>query len=158
MIAPSIKRIIATDFFTFVSFVAPLAVLVLALDDKYIGVLSGFFSRGRSGSGESHEFFFIFSATLSSTLIPYAVYRIYLFRKWFKNSTVVRGIVTFVPAVSDRGTFRYYFMFNGRKYSSWNLVHRTKNTRAILPGQEVDIVVYNKNPKKAFIRDLYVKV
>ncbi len=139
-----------------VSFLAPVVILLLALDNKYVGILTGIFSRGRSSSGEAYEFFFISSLILFLILIPFAIFRIYSIRKLFGNSKVVKGHVTHAPYVKDRGTFKYKYIYNNQEYSSWNLVHRTKETKSIAPGQEVEIVVNINNPSKAFIRQLYV--
>ena len=137
---PKIYRIISTDFLTMICFLAPLVILILGIDDKYFGVLSAIFSRGNSKPGEAHEFFFFFSISLAMILIPYAIFRIACFQKWFQEAIIVRGLVTFVPAVKDRGTFKYIYKLNGKEYRSWNLVHRTKTVREIMPGDEVDLV------------------
>jgi len=153
---PSVINIIKTDFIVMVGLLAPAIILALALDDKYLGLLSGLFSRERIDSGESHEFFFIFSIGLAAILIPFSMHRIYCFHKWFGNSALINGIVTAVPYTKDRGTFKYRYTYNGQEYSSSNFVHRTKSTGSIQPGQEIDIVVYKNNPNRAFIRKLYI--
>lgn len=131
---------------------------ILAIDARYFGVLIYFFGKGRAELGETGVMdgtFLKMTIFGCYTLFPLAILRTYFMHKWLTQSETVPGVITFIPAISDRGTFKYEYSYKGQGYKTFNCVQRTKDTFEILPGQTVELAVYKHNPKKAFIKKLY---
>jgi hypothetical protein len=154
----SIKKIIYTDTLTFVLILFPIVLFILAVDAGYIGVLAFLLGKGAinpEGTRALDETFMKMTTDGCFTLFPLAILRIYLMHQWLTHSDTVPGFITFIPAISDRGTFKYEYSYNGQDYKSFNCVQRTKDSFDIFPGQTLELTVYKRNPKKAFIKKLY---
>jgi 20S proteasome alpha/beta subunit len=50
----------------------------------------------------------------------------------------------------------YVYSHQGQKYASGNAIHKVKQTLALKVGEQVVLIVDRNNPKRAFIRDLYM--
>jgi len=84
------------------------------------------------------------------------IWRVVLLRAIFSNGAQVRGRITSFSLRRDRGQVKYTFIFNHEEHLSGAGVHRNKQTMALKVGNPVILMVDRSNPKRAFIRDLYV--
>jgi hypothetical protein len=50
----------------------------------------------------------------------------------------------------------YVYTYQGQKYASGNAIHKVKQTQGLKIGEEVLVMIDRNNPKRAFIRDLYM--
>lgn len=156
MMKPKLSNIVKTDILTMVCILAPVFIMILALDYQFIGLMAEVFSRNHKAASEPSIYFFIFAVILFLALVPYGLYRIYCFHAWFRKAQVVKGMVIQAPYNQERGIFKYRYTFNNREYTAWNWVHRTHETMRIGIGQQVQLAVNIDNPGKAFIKQLYV--
>jgi hypothetical protein len=85
---------------------------------------------------------------------------VFLWRYWMVASLYSYGLDT--PATvheigfyRDRGRISYVYSFQGQKYVSGSRIMKTKRTRSIQIGDQVNILVDPNDPKRALIRDLY---
>ena len=151
----SIAKILWSDSASLLCLVAPAAVLVFAIEDRFVGVLVPILFFGRFEAGESHTFLFSaapFLAGASFLLLPL---RLRVFLRCFARGVVVPGVVTAVPWTKDRGTLRYRYLFEGREFERFNLVHRSTAVRRLRPGDSVEVVVQRDRPSRAFVKQLY---
>jgi hypothetical protein len=83
-------------------------------------------------------------------------WRVGLLWRAFRNGTQVRGKILSVYLRRDRGRVEYTYIFDNQEFKSGAAVHRTKQTKALKQGDRVILMVDRANPKRAFIRDLYL--
>jgi hypothetical protein len=50
----------------------------------------------------------------------------------------------------------YTYIYASQEFKSGVEIHRTKQTKALKTGDRVILMVDRSNPKRAFIRDLYL--
>ena len=74
----------------------------------------------------------------------------------FFSGAQVRGKITDIKMRRDRGRVSYTYIFNHEEYQSSAPIHRNKQTLALKTGSQVFLMVDNKKPSRAFIRDLYL--
>ena len=100
-------------------------------------------------------------------LIAYAVitvlgilvlgWRIQLYYSVFDDGIEAMATISNISFFRDRGRIDYAYLFQGQKFMSGNAVMKTKETRSIQIGDQVVLVVDRNHPKRAFIRDLFLK-
>lgn len=83
-------------------------------------------------------------------------WRIRLFNTIFSDGVEVRATISNVFFFRDRGRVDYIYTHNGQKYTSGNAVMKTKRTKALQVGDEVIVMIDSSNPKRAYLRDLYL--
>lgn len=152
---PSIPKILWSDLASLLCLIAPAVVLVLAIEDRFVGVLGPILTRGRSEGGEAHTFFFSVAPVLAGASLLLLLLRLRVFLRCFAGGVVVPGVVTAVPVARDRGTLRYRYLFEGREFKRSNLVHRSTAVRRLRPGASVEVVVQRDRPSRAFVKQLY---
>jgi hypothetical protein len=83
-------------------------------------------------------------------------WRIQVFNSVFNDDIEVPAIISNVFFFRDRGRIDYVYTHQGQKYASGNAVHKVKQTRSLLVGEQVIVMVDRNNPKRAYIRNLYL--
>ena len=83
-------------------------------------------------------------------------WRIQVFNSVFNDDIEVPAIISNVFFFRDRGRIDYVYTHQGQKYASGNTVHKVKQTRSLLVGEQVIVMLDRNNPKRAYIRNLYL--
>ena len=142
---PLFKKMLANDYTVLLTFVTPIALwvfflLVFFLDDSSI---------------ISTNVPLIFGA-LTVMAVAVLVWRMRVINAIFEDGIETPGTITRIWFYRGRGSVNYSYAFQGQEYKSGNAVMRSKQTREIVIGQPVTLIVDPSNPKRALIRDLYI--
>ncbi len=148
---PSVSRIIWADYIAFISVIFPAVIWIVCL--AWIPDWRG---EGPVIPAWMVPYVLVFSlfATLLGSLV--LVRRVWLIKKIFQNGSVVSGRITFVSLRRDRGRLDYTYIFEDKTYKSGVSIHRNAQTKELRAGERIILLVDQNNPKRAFMRDLYV--
>ena len=152
---PSLFRIIYIDYTAFLTAMFPLVVWVIYALLIYLKVIPGLGERDPLTSTDA-PFFFGLAVVATLIGLPLLVWRIRTIQAVFARGVEVRAQITSASFYRDRGRVNYIYDYQGQTYESGNGVMKTRRTQYLEPGHEVILVVAPENPKKAFIRELYV--
>lgn len=84
------------------------------------------------------------------------VWRIQVFNTVFDDGLESTATISSISFFRDRGRVDYVYSYQGQKYISGNAILKVKRTQALQIGEQVIVIVDRNNPKRAFIRDLYI--
>ena len=98
----------------------------------------------------------IFLGGISFVSIVVVLWRIMLITTVFNDNQQVEANITRVFFFRDRGRIECVYEYNGQKFISGNAVMKTRWSKAIKEGDRVVVMVDRNQPKRSFIRDLYV--
>lgn len=148
---PSLSRIIWADYIAFISVIFPAVIWIVCLA----------WIPDWRGEGPvipawmvPHVLVFSLLAALLGSL--FLAWRVWLIKKIFQNGSVVSGRITFVSLKRDRGRLDYTYNFEGKVYESGVSIHRNAQTKELRAGEKIILLVDQNNPKRAFMRDLYI--
>jgi hypothetical protein len=152
---PSPIRIIKSDYFALLTVLAPLAFWLIYLALAYFGYLPH--PRGGGPLSASDAPFFLKLALVTTLVcVPLLIWRVRHFRAVFGHGEEVIGRITNVFFFRDRGRVEFTYTYAGQRYRARNALHRTKEAAALKEGDEVVLVVSRSEPRRAYIRDLFV--
>jgi hypothetical protein len=142
---PSLVKIATIDYFAFVGWLSPVVSWM-----TYFALLI-------LGKAEAVNFSLL-AIFAAGTLVALAVFawRIQVFNTVFNDGLEATATISNVSFFRDRGRVEYIYTHQGQKYLGGNALHKVKQTQALQVGQQVVVMVDRNNPKRAFIRDLYV--
>lgn len=143
--SPGIGRIVLVDYPALVSLLAPLVTAAV-----YVGNLAFDFMPDRT------TFFFWLAIAAILAGLPALVWRITLIRSVFERGVESIGVITSVRFFKDRGRAEFTYRFQEQRCQSGNALNRTGRTRALQEDQRVRLIVDPQNPRRAFLRDLYL--
>jgi len=83
-------------------------------------------------------------------------WRIQVFNAIFNDGIEMPATISNVSFFRDRGRVDYVYTYQGQKHTAGNAVHKVKQTQALQVGEQVIVMVDRNNPKRAYIRDLYM--
>lgn len=92
--------------------------------------------------------------TIIAAVVLWGRYRV--FARVFSDGVEVPGVVSRAGFFRGRGRIECTYTYQGQKLASGNALHETKRSRELAQGTEVKLMVDRNNPKRAFIRDLYL--
>ncbi len=95
-------------------------------------------------------------AAITMAALGFLLWRIQLFNTIFSDGIETAATISNISFFRDRGRVEYIFIYQGQKYMGGNGIHKVKQTQALRVGQQVSVMVDRNNPKRAFIRDLYL--
>lgn len=98
----------------------------------------------------------IIFAAITVVALAVLVWRIQVFNTVFSDGVETTATINNVSFFRDRGRVDYVYTHQGQKYASGNAIHKVKQTLALKVGEQVVLMVDRNNPKRAFIRDLYM--
>lgn len=152
---PSLARIVKSDYVALLTVLSPLVVWLMYLALACFGYLPN--PKGRKPLSDSDAPFFLKLALVSTLIcIPLLIWRVRHFQTVFANGEAVNGRIEKVYFFRDRGRIEFTYTYAGRQYRAKNALHKTKAATAFREGDEVVIVASRSNPKRAYIRDLFV--
>lgn len=146
MIQPHLKKILLADWPALFCFIAIPGIWV-------IGLIFPFLRQGaRFGRVE------MLTIALPLTVIAagFLLWRVKRIQMLFRRGTAVRGHITRIRLVRDRGRVEFRYEFNGEFLESWMPVHQSPEVLALRESQEIDILVDATRPRRAIIRHLFV--
>ncbi len=142
---PSLIKILTIDYVAFIAFLFPIVLwgfyIVLTILQKV----------------KIPEF--VLPATFAAitvVAIGILVWRVQVVNAVFNDGSEIPATISNVFFFRDRGRVDYVYTYQGQKYISGNAVHKVKQTESLYIGQQVILMVDPNNPKRAFIRDLYI--
>ena len=140
---PSAFRIIQVDYLASLGVDLPLAMWGLAL-------------VGRFFDPETASFFGLIAAPVTLAGLLLIAWRIWTIRSVFGGGTGVPGVVSSLAFFRGRGRIRYVYTYRGKKYEGSNALQSNHLARALAPGQDVTVMLDSGNPRRAFVRELYL--
>ncbi len=140
---PTLFRVISTDYPSFLSALFPIV---------FDSFTVYFFFTGN----DSLQLFLILSIGLTVVGIPFLVNRYRTIASVFEDGIQAKAVVTQIGFFRGRGRIDYVYTFQGQKLSSGNAINRNSRTRNLKIGQEVTVLVDRDNPKRAFVKEIYL--
>ena len=152
-VAPRISRALNTDVLT----VAILAGFVLTWGLYFLVDGAYLVPPWRSASDEGVTGSGLWKVAVAVTvlLLPLLAYRIHMFMSAFESGQLYRGRITDIEFFRNRGRVSFTYEVDGKEISVVAPVMKNARSKALLVGQEVDVVVHPVNPGRAFVLDLY---
>lgn len=142
---PSLLKIITIDYIAFLGWLFPVVMWGI-----YIALIV-------LGNIKANDFTLpIIFAVISVVALAILMWRIQVFNTVFSDGIETTATINNVSFFRDRGRVDYVHTYQGQKYVSGNAIHKVKQTLALKAGEQVVLMVDRNNPKRAFIRDLYV--
>jgi len=148
---PALRRIIWTDYPAFYASLVPVVSWIVLL-----AWLPDWRGDGPVISPEALPFFLTLAAIATVAGLGVLIWRVWLVYKLFRKGVQVRGKISSVEIRRDRGWVGFFYIFDHKEYTSRIEVHRNTQTKGLKAGDLVVLVVDRANPKRAFIRDLYL--
>ena len=93
---------------------------------------------------------------LSLITAGFLLWRVTRIQTLFSRGAAVRGNITRIRLVRDRGRVEFRYEFNGERLESWMPVHQTPEVLALRESQEIDLLVDATRPRRAIIRHLFI--
>lgn len=84
-----------------------------------------------------------------------AVLRFMALKSYFSNGILTQGVIVDIWFMKDRGRVTYSYEVNGQLFTRGNAIMRTKETKVLVKGKKVDVLVKSNSYKKAIIVHLY---
>ena len=140
---PSLFRVISVDYVSLLSILFPVIF--------WVWTAYGFYTED-----DSSQFFMLLSTGISIVAIPLFFWRYRSIASIFEDGLEAAGTITGINFFRGRGRVEYAYTFQGQKYSSGNAVNRTQHTRDLKAGQKVTVLVDRNNPKRAFVKEIYL--
>jgi len=141
--SPSLFRVVSTDYPSFLSAMFPIV---------FGGFTVYFFFSGN----ESLQLFLLLTIGVTVIGVPVLIQRYRMIASVFADGMEKPGVVTRIGFFRGRGSVEYTYNFEGEKQTSSNAVNKNRRTRNLRVGQSVKVVVDRNNPKRAFIREIYL--
>lgn len=142
---PSLLKIITIDYIAFLGWLFPVVMWGI-----YIALIV-------LGNIKANDFTLpIIFAVISVVALAILMWRIQVFNTVFSDGIETTATINNVSFFRDRGRVDYVHTYQGQKYVSGNAIHKVKQTLALKVGEQVVLAVDRNNPKRAFIRDLYM--
>ncbi len=108
-------------------------------------------------NGNAVFFLFIFAAFCTLIGLPTFLWRYHLIASTFKNGTETLGQVTGIKIISKDYLIQYEYDFKGQKYRYRSRVKKNIHAQNLKQGQQVNLLVYEKTPQIAFIKEIYLE-
>jgi len=141
--SPSLFRVISTDYPSFLSVLFPVV---------FGGFTAYFFLTGNDAS----QLFLLLAIGVTVIGVPFLFQRYRTISSVFKDGMESKGVVTSIGFFRGRGRVVYSYTFQGEKQSSGNAINKNSRTRNLKVGQAVTVLVDRNDPKRAFIREIYL--
>lgn len=155
-IQPSFISIIKNDYAALLGVIFPLIGCGLYFATNVLGL--SFTSRSGTSLAADNAGHIFLALALGLTLLGVAllVWRVKMLQEVFANGQEVVGHITNLSFFKDRGRVEYSYTFNQQTYQSGNAIMKNRQTEAFGEGREIVLIVTAANPRRAFIKDLYL--
>lgn len=139
----SLFRVISTDYSSYLSVLFPIVFGVFSLY---------FFFAGN----DAVQLFVPLAIGVTVIGIPVLVRRYHTISSVFADGEQTKGEITGIGFFRGRGVVKYSYTFHGQKHASDNAINKNGRTRKLKIGQKVTVLVDPKDPKRAFIQEIYL--
>jgi len=160
-VIPGFWKIVSTDYLSMLSLLFPIVVIGLYIALVAFGNIPD--PRILRHGGQIHwvgmeqaQIFLYMAIVLVLVGVPLFIRRYGSIRHTFRTGIEAQGTVVSVTHFKDRGRIEAEFTLDGEIHRMGNPVHLTKQVRTIQEGQTVTIVYCSNDPRKAFIKDIFV--
>lgn len=151
----SFVSVIKNDYGAFMGLIMPFVVWGIFIATNVFGF--SFSRRGRSVPADGSDPIFLYIALGGTVLgIALLVWRVRSFQQVFANGKIAVGRITNISFFKDRGRIEYSYGVNGQTYQSGNAIMKNRKTRSFQDGDEIELIIDSSNPKRAFVKALYV--
>ncbi|MEO5888125.1 MAG: DUF3592 domain-containing protein [Anaerolineales bacterium] len=140
---PSLFRVISTDYPSFLSVLFPI-------------VFGGFTIYFFLSENDSLQLFLLLTIVVTVLGIPFLIQRYRMISSVLTEGVQVPGIVTRIGFFRGRGRVEYSYTAQGEKQMSSNAINKNSRTKELKVGHTVKVSVDRSNPKRAFIREIYL--
>ena len=141
--SPSLFRVISTDYPSFLSVLFPI-------------VFGGFTAYFFFSSNDSLQLFLLLTTVVTVIGVPLLIQRYRMISAILAEGVQVPGVVTRIGFFRGRGRVEYSYTAQGEKQMSGNAINKNSHTKELKVGQTVKVSVDRNNPKRAFIREIYL--
>jgi hypothetical protein len=100
---------------------------------------------------------FIVIALITLAGLGLVFWRVQVIKAIFEDGIEIAGTLRSVVFFRDRGRVEYVYTYLDQKYASGNAILKTSRTKRLQPGMQIVLVVDRSQPRRAFIRDLYLE-
>ncbi len=150
---PSVLRIIWTDYFARLAaiFVFPILALLIVIFGIPIMIEPGLIPPIE-----------VLLVMLACTAFWFLIFggalalRISTIRSTFNDGQEVNGQITEVVLDRDLGRVKYTYIYMGTPYTCSNRIAKNGRTRQLVVGSQVVVMVDTGDPRRAFLRDIYL--
>jgi hypothetical protein len=153
---PSILKIIQIDYTAMLAVMFPIVIWGLYIAISYFGFLPGLRGRDPIQASQGAPFFFYMGIAALVIGMPVLIWRVRSIQSIFTNGVIVSGQIINIGFHRDRGRVEYSYHYEGQTYQVGNAIQKTKRTKTLNSGDEITVIVDPTNPKKAYIRELYM--
>ena len=143
---PRLKKILLADWPALFCFIAIPGIWVIGLIFPFL----------RQGARFGRVEMLTIALPLSLIVGGFLLWRVKRIQTLFGRGAAVRGTITRIRLVRDRGRVEFRYEFNGERLESWMPVHQSPAVLALRESQEVDLLVDTTRPRRAIIRHLVV--
>jgi hypothetical protein len=143
---PRLKKILLADWPALFCFIAIPGIWVIGLIFPFL----------RQGARFGRVEMITIALPLSLIVGGFLLWRVKRIQALFGRGAAVRGTITRIRLVRDRGRVEFRYEFNGERLQSWMPVHQSPEVLALRESQEVDLLVDTTRPRRAIIRHLFV--
>ena len=141
--SPSLFRVISTDYPSLISALFPII---------FGGFTAYFFFTGN----DSLQLFLLLTIVVTVLGIPFLIQRYRMISSVLAEGVQVPGVVTHIRFFRGRGRVEYSYTAQGEKQMSGNAINKNNHTKELKVGQTVKVSVDRNNPRRAFIREIYL--
>jgi hypothetical protein len=143
---PHLKKILLADW----------PALFCSISIPGIWVIGLIFPFLRQGATFGRVEILTIALPLSLITAGFLLWRVTRIQTLFSRGAAVRGNITRIRLVRDRGRVEFRYEFNGERLESWMPVHQTPEVLALRESQEIDLLVDATRPRRAIIRHLFI--
>jgi hypothetical protein len=143
---PHLKKILLADW----------PALFCSISIPGIWVIGLIFPFLRQGATFGRVEILTIALPLSLIAAGFLLWRATRIQTLFSRGAAVRGNITRIRLVRDRGRVEFRYEFNGERLESWMPVHQTPEVLALRESQEIDLLVDATRPRRAIIRHLFI--
>jgi hypothetical protein len=143
---PHLKKILLADW----------PALFCSISIPGIWVIGLIFPFLRQGATFGRVEILTIALPLSLIAAGFLLWRVTRIQTLFSRGAAVRGNITRIRLVRDRGRVEFRYEFNGERLESWMPVHQTPEVLALRESQEIDLLVDATRPRRAIIRHLFI--
>jgi hypothetical protein len=141
--SPSLLRVISTDYSSYLSVLFPIVFGVFSLY---------FFFSG----DDAVRLFLPLAIGVTVIGVPVLIRRYRTISSVFVEGEQAKGIITGIGFFRGRGNVKYSYTVQGKKQESSNAINKNGRTRKLQVGQKVTVLIDPKDPKQAFIQEIYL--
>lgn len=142
---PSLAKIITIDYAAFVAWLSPVVMWTVYLALRLLQPATG-----------TSSVFPVLATVITAIAIVVLAWRIRQLDTVFREGVETSATIRQVTFYRDRGRVEYGYTFRGQPYVSGTVVHKVKATQALRVGDHLTVLVDRTNPKRAYLRDLYL--